>query len=140
MRPYFCAIMGGANAWQASSVPVRLVSRMSLHSCRLTCSVGVRLVRPAQIHQYFHSAESRDHGVTQLCQAARVGHIANHCQRTLFAASNFFPQLQQPDSRACRWNTLAPASANPLVSASPMPDVPPITTAVFRLSPVVDVP
>src|SRR5215471_1455264 len=49
MRPYRRSIIWGANTWQARRVPVRFVSRMSFHSCWLTCSEGVRLVFPAQL-------------------------------------------------------------------------------------------
>ena len=49
MRPDPRAIMPRPKTWHARSVPVRLVSRMAFQSASSTSSVGVRLVRPAQL-------------------------------------------------------------------------------------------
>src|SRR5262249_54769817 len=133
MRPYRRSIMWGANTWQASKVPVRFVSRISFHSDLLTSSVGVRLVFPAQftsISTLPNDAITASRNFAMLEESVTSQVIASEPRfrrRTSSAAS------VTSFSRLPVGTTLAPASANPFTSANPMPEVPPITTAVLPL-------
>src|SRR6266478_2762675 len=121
------------NTRQARSVPFKFVSSMPFHSASVTSSVGVRFVRPAQFTRISVLPNSFR------TPASSFSMLASSVTSQV-CASDFLPSALM-SSAALRTNsarrpvgtTLAPASAKPLFSASPIPLVPPITTAVFPL-------
>src|SRR5580765_1410574 len=109
---------------------------MQSHSSSETSSVGVRLVRPAQFTRTstdpnsMHVAASSASRLALSVTSAGIASDLRPSARTCSAADS---------TRSVRLpvgTTLAPAWARPLASASPIPEVPPITTAVlfFRSS------
>src|SRR5215472_3365044 len=109
---------------------------MQSHSSSETSSVGVRLVRPAQFTRIWtepnsltvaaSSASRLDLSVTSAGIASDLRSAARTC-----SAADSTRSVRLPVG-----TTLAPASARPRARVRPMPDVPPITTAVlsFRSS------
>src|SRR6476660_731433 len=109
---------------------------MQSHSSSDTPSVGVRLVRPAQFTRIWtdpnsfnvaaSSASRLDLSVTSAGSASDLLPSARTC-----SAADSTKSVRLPVG-----TTSAPACARPLASARPMPEVPPITTAVlfFRSS------
>src|SRR5205085_7618761 len=84
-----------------------------------------------RIYEDVCAAKFFDHRVAQSCQTSCVSHVRRDGQRT-------FPQ--RPDLSGCDSTgsvrrpvgaTFAPARAKPSASANPIPDVPPMTTAVL---------
>src|SRR5689334_24033872 len=106
---------------------------MQSHSSSETSSVGVLLVRPAQLT----SISTLPNSPTTLCiRASRLDLSVTSAGAT----SDLRPKLctcsAADSTRSVRrpvGTTLAPACASPLARAKPIPEVPPITTAVLPL-------
>src|SRR6266700_3061957 len=134
MRPYFRSIIFCPKTWQARRVPVRLVSKMPFHSSSLTSIVGVRFVIPAELTRIStvpNSLSTVDNKVWRLARSVTFEAIASDLRPSARISS------AADRTKSCRrpvGTTLAPASAKPFAEVSPIPDVPPITTAVFEVS------
>ncbi len=83
------------------------------------------------VHQNLNAAEFGVDRLQKLHQAGLVGDVASLIQRSPAECLNFRRQRQHLWARRPVGTTLAPACASARVSASPMPLVPPITTAVW---------
>ena len=133
MRPYRRSIMCLPNTRHARKVPFRLVSRIACHSDSGKSSVGIFLVRPAQFTRMWMSPNSRLAAFrrsSKLALSVTSQVWANDCRPK---ASTSETALRTCSACRLEGTTLAPAVASALASASPMPLVPPITTAVLLL-------
>src|SRR5215813_699907 len=117
----------------ARSVPVTFVSKIAFHSESGTSRVGVRLVRPAQLTRIstlpnsLHAASSNCLMVDSSVTSHGVSSERRPRARISFAAA-FTRSARRPVA-----TTSAPACARPFAISSPMPLVPPMTSADLLL-------
>jgi hypothetical protein len=131
IRPYPRLSIDSPKTWQPRSVPLRLVSRMSSHSCSLTVKVGVRFVVPAQLTRIStlpNSARTASRSATRDARSL-TSEVRRSALRPLDSISAAV--VSTCSARRAEATMSAPASASPSEIARPMPVVPPTTTAVF---------
>src|SRR5882757_1296809 len=133
MRPYFRSIMCRPKARQARSVPFKFVSIIPFQSESGNSSVGMRFVRPAQFTKISTLPNSASTAASNFSMLASYVTSQVCTSDRLPSAFTSAGAWRTSSARRPVGTTLAPASANPLFSASPIPLVPPITTAVFPL-------
>src|SRR5580704_6191484 len=131
MRPYLRSIMWRPKTWHARKVPLRLISMMLFHSVSETSSVGVRLVVPAQLTRI--STEWNSAMVAARRDSMLARFVTSHATARDLPPADLMSPAADCASSARRpvGTTLAPALARPFASARPMPEVPPMTTAVL---------
>src|SRR5579863_740924 len=131
MRLYLRSIMWRPKTWQARNVPLKLISRMLFHSDSETSSVGVRLVVPAQLTRISTEPNSATVAARSASMLARF--VTSHATARDLPPAALMSAAADCASSARRpvGMTLAPALARPLARARPMPEVPPMTTAVL---------
>src|SRR6185369_65907 len=132
--PYPRLTMSRPNTWQARNVPSRLVASIAFHSSSDTSRVGVRFVRPAEFTRMSTCPQA---SFVLRCNSSRLSRFVT--SQINGSALPFFWRIcsQAVSTNSARrpvGTTFAPARASPLASASPIPEVPPITTAVLSFS------
>lgn len=123
--------MAGANNWHVRRLPVRFVSRIAAHSSSGISRAGVRLIEPAQLIRMStrpNAARTASRAwVTDLRSVTSIGVFRERRPRRSISHT----VSSTASRRREHGTTSAPASARPIASALPMPDVPPVMTATF---------
>src|SRR5947209_4047474 len=119
--------------WQARSVPVTFVSIMSSQVSSEIVSVGSRLILPAELIRISTLPNSVTVPSRSACKLARsaTSEVSRRARRPVVSIA--FAASSTCSSRRELATTSAPASANPTAIASPIPEVPPTTTADLPL-------
>ena len=132
MRPYFRSSILRPKIWQARRVPVKLVSMMEFHSSSPTSSVGVRFVLPAQFTRISTLPNSAQVALTNASRLERSVTSDAKARDLPPALVIFATAASTRSTRRLVGTTFAPACASPVDRAKPIPEVPPMTTAVLE--------
>src|SRR5580693_5822363 len=133
MRPYLCSIMCRPKTCMARKVPVRFVSNIAFHSGSHKSRVGVRFVWPAQFKRICTLPNVRQAASSNAFRLSLL--VTSQVTGSDFRPSATISWLAASTSSERRpvGITFAPAVASPRAKVSPMPLVPPITTAVLSV-------
>lgn len=118
MRPQPASIMSGNTAWVVWKTPLRLTSITRCQSSNVMLLNFLKPSRPAA----FTST------VTGPSWARMADSAASTCDRSVTSAVK---ASSASDGRRSMEATFKPSARNRSTTASPMPDPPPVTTAVF---------
>ena len=129
--PDLFASMCAPKIWHARSVPVRFTSTIFCHSLSGNDTVGARLIMPAQLTRMSTCLNRSSQAASSACKDCASSTSLGCRSVWRPAASISAAVLSTCSGRRAEATTSAPAWARPRLIARPMPEVPPMTTAVF---------